>query len=84
VQSLQAFVTSARHFTEEKSMGTQNQTPGSQTQQPGKQQPGMQDDQKSKRTAKDTATPPRSDDDVADEGNQGTREDATGSNSRNS
>lgn len=67
-------------------MGTQNQTPNSQSQQPGQRPSGTQDqerDQKSKRTAKDTATPPRSDDDVADEGNQGTREDAAGSNVKN-
>ena len=69
-------------------MGTQNQTPNSPgQQQPGKPQPGMTDaerEQKSKRTAKDTANPPHDDDDVADEGNQGTREDAAGSNDRKS
>jgi hypothetical protein len=69
-------------------MGTQNQTPD-QSQQPGTRQPGGQsDDQQrdpqSKRTtkAKDAGNVPRSDDDVADEANQGTREDGTGSNVR--
>ena len=65
-------------------MGTQTQNPGSQTQQPNRPA-GGQDEQRDRendprRTAKgkDAGNVPRSDDDVADEENQGTREDAAG------
>jgi hypothetical protein len=68
-------------------MGTQNQTPSSQPQQPGTRQPGSsgQDEQrpdprsdrsaKASSKAKEAGNVPRSDDDLTDEGTEGTRED---------
>jgi hypothetical protein len=67
-------------------MGNQPQTPQPQSQQqPGTRQP--KEDPKSKRATskeKDAGNVPQSDDDVIDEGSEGSREDATGSRSRNS
>lgn len=62
-------------------MGTQQQTPNSQT----PQRQDAQRDPKSKRTEKDkdAGNVPHSDDDVAGETTQGTREDAAGRNPRN-
>jgi hypothetical protein len=74
-------------------MGTQNQTPNSKTQQPGKRQPGTPGGDKqpdprsgSKRATKgkDAGNVPRSDDDMAGEADQGTREDGAGSSVRDS
>jgi hypothetical protein len=75
------------HFTQENPMGTQNQPPNSPRQPSGTRQPGGsgQNEQQRdpKRTkAKDTGNVPRSDDDLMDEENQGTREDGAGSNAR--
>jgi hypothetical protein len=61
-------------------MGTQQQTPNSQT----PQRQDAQRDPKSSRKEKDAGNVPHSDDDVAGEANQGTREDAAGSNARKS
>lgn len=58
-------------------MGTQNQ-PGGQTDDK-QRDPNMKQPPK----AKEAGNVPRSDDDVADESSQGTREDATGSNVQN-
>ena len=74
----------------EDQMGTQNQTPNSRERQPGAGQPKPgQDTQPDPRRgrgtkAKDAGNVPRSDDDVAGEGSEGTREDDAGSNVRNS
>jgi hypothetical protein len=71
-------------------MGTQNQNPSSQPQQPGTRQPGAEQNEerpdrspKGSTKAKDAGNVPRSDDELTDEGNEGTREDGAGSNVRN-
>lgn len=68
-------------------MGSHNQTPNSQTRRP-KTPPGSErHNPRSERAAhskdKDAGNVPRSDDDVASESNQGTREDELGSNAHN-
>jgi hypothetical protein len=75
---------------QEKSMGTQSQTPNSQTQQPKRPGSADQDERQDRqaetqRTAKgkDAGNVPRSEDDVTEESDEGTREDAAGSNVRN-
>ncbi|HVY81856.1 MAG TPA: hypothetical protein VG994_12790 [Steroidobacteraceae bacterium] len=61
-------------------MGTQNQTPNTQKPGSGAQPRDPKSEQRAK--GKDAGNVPRTDDDVIDESNQGTREDAAGTDVR--